>query len=456
MKRLLLLVLLSSAVLLCCTAPAVGPVACTEDDIAPAAHLAMQHINKYHHHGYKFQLNQTLDHKLEKTDDGCNIELHLDLLETKCHVVNPTPFEDCPLREEHDQEVMADCKVDMTVKSGEAKVTEYLCDTKQVKSNQEMVSMCPDCPILIPLNSTEGLKSVREAVNKFNENTTHQHYYILKEVGRITSGYMMMAGMAYYAEFALVETFCPMGTRIVIEACQPKCPDRARHAFCTSSYTRTNGLGSVECEYYPPLLVKRRHRVGIIIMVTIIMVTIIMIVMIVMDNNTIPMVKIILKDPLLILIIMVMVIEKNIIPMVKIILKDPLPMLMIMVMDPLPMLMAKDHLPMLMIMVMDPLPMLMAKDHLLMLMIMVMDPLPMLMAKDPHLAMEDGPTTNSSVRAMDFWPMLIQLSTRSAPGLILNPDTNQNCICPEIHTVPTQRKHYCLLCSEDFANTIYV
>ncbi|KAF3691378.1 Antihemorrhagic factor BJ46a Metalloproteinase inhibitor Precursor [Channa argus] len=253
MKRLLLLVLLSSAVLLCCTAPAVGPVACTEDDIAPAAHLAMQHINKYHHHGYKFQLNQTLDHKLEKTDDGCNIELHLDLLETKCHVVNPTPFEDCPLREEHDQEVMADCKVDMTVKSGEAKVTEYLCDTKQVKSNQEMVSMCPDCPILIPLNSTEGLKSVREAVNKFNENTTHQHYYILKEVGRITSGYMMMAGMAYYAEFALVETFCPMGTRIVIEACQPKCPDRARHAFCTSSYTRTNGLGSVECEYYPPL-----------------------------------------------------------------------------------------------------------------------------------------------------------------------------------------------------------
>lgn len=48
--------------------------------------------------------------------------------------------------------------------------------------------ICPDCPKLIPLNSPEGLKSVHEAVKKFNQNTTNQHIYILQEVGRIRSG----------------------------------------------------------------------------------------------------------------------------------------------------------------------------------------------------------------------------------------------------------------------------
>ncbi|KAK2815994.1 hypothetical protein Q5P01_026461 [Channa striata] len=253
MKRLLVLGLLSSAGLLCCAAPAVESVVCTGDGIGPAASLTMQHINKYHRHGYKFRFNDTLGHKLEKTDDGCNVELHLGLLETKCHVVNPTPFEDCPLREHYAREVMANCSVEVTVKSGEAKVVKYLCDTEQVLSNREMVQICPDCPVLIPLNSTEGLKSVHEAVKKFNENTTHQHYYILKEVGRISSGYIMMSGMNYYAEFALVETSCPVGSRIVIEACKPLCPDRAHHAFCRSSYSDTNGLGSLDCEFYPPL-----------------------------------------------------------------------------------------------------------------------------------------------------------------------------------------------------------
>lgn len=33
-----------------------------------------------------------------QADNGCNVELLLDLLETKCHVVNPQHFEDCELR----------------------------------------------------------------------------------------------------------------------------------------------------------------------------------------------------------------------------------------------------------------------------------------------------------------------------------------------------------------------
>uniref|UniRef100_A0A8P4GCL2 Cystatin fetuin-A-type domain-containing protein n=1 Tax=Dicentrarchus labrax TaxID=13489 RepID=A0A8P4GCL2_DICLA len=183
-----------------------------------------------------------------KVDEGCNIELQLHLLETTCHTVNPKHFEDCETRMETDQAVEANCTVMMTVTNNDAKVTKYECDTKQVK----IMMRCPDCPILIPLNNTNGLKSVHEAVTKFNQNSSNTHYYVLQEVGRIQSGYMMAAGMGYWAEFVLVETPCPWGSRIVPEACKPLCHDRAHHAFCRSSSTTQNGLGSVECEFYPP------------------------------------------------------------------------------------------------------------------------------------------------------------------------------------------------------------
>uniref|UniRef100_A0AAX7T1T4 Cystatin domain-containing protein n=1 Tax=Astatotilapia calliptera TaxID=8154 RepID=A0AAX7T1T4_ASTCA len=145
----------------------------------------------------------------------------------------------------------ANCTVLMTIKDGDADITKYECDTRQEKTNLEMVRICPDCPVLLPLNNSEGLKSVREATAEFNKNTSNQHYYILKEVGRISSGYIMGLGMNYYPEFALVETHCPMGSRIVIEACIPLCPNRARHAFCRSSYSSQNGLLSTECDFYP-------------------------------------------------------------------------------------------------------------------------------------------------------------------------------------------------------------
>ncbi|XP_026179362.1 alpha-2-HS-glycoprotein 1 [Mastacembelus armatus] len=253
MLRLLILVLLSSAVLICSAAPALEPVTCNEDNKTTAAHLATNHINEHHHHGYKFQLNEIQGIKLEKEDDGCSVQMQLDLLETKCHIVNPKEYEDCELREDHARAVMANCTVMMTVKTGDAKVIKYNCDTQQVKSNMEMARMCPDCPTLMPLNSPEGLTSVNEAVKQFNQNTTNQHYYVLQEVGRISSAYIMTTGMNYYAEFVLVETHCPMGSRIIPEACKPLCHDRAHHAFCHSSYSRTNGLGSVGCEFYPPL-----------------------------------------------------------------------------------------------------------------------------------------------------------------------------------------------------------
>ncbi|CAK6977972.1 alpha-2-HS-glycoprotein 1 isoform X2, partial [Scomber scombrus] len=223
----IILVLLSSAVLLCSAAPAFELVTCSENSHAAAARLAMHHINAHHDHGYKLRLGKTQGIKVVTVNGGCDVELHLKLLETKCHVVNPRHFEDCEIREEHERAVMADCTVKITVKMGHAKVTKYECETRQVKTDLEMMVMCPGCPQLIALDSLEGGRSVDEVVNKVNQNTTNKHYYILQETGRVESAYLMSVGMMYSAEVVLVETRCPMGSRIAIEACEPLCPDRA-------------------------------------------------------------------------------------------------------------------------------------------------------------------------------------------------------------------------------------
>uniref|UniRef100_A0A668TFP2 Cystatin domain-containing protein n=1 Tax=Oreochromis aureus TaxID=47969 RepID=A0A668TFP2_OREAU len=156
-----------------------------------------------------------------QVDGGCNVKLQLDLRETKCHTTNPKPFEDCEIREET---ARVNAKHDFW---NPLNVHSLQFFAFAVNTNSEMVRICPDCPVLLPLNDSEGLKSVHEATTEFNKNTSNQHYYILKEVGRISSGYIMTSGMNYYAEFALVETHCPVGSRIVIEACTPLCPDRA-------------------------------------------------------------------------------------------------------------------------------------------------------------------------------------------------------------------------------------
>ena len=38
-----------------------------------------------------------------QVDGGCDVVLQLDLLETKCHIVNPQHFEDCEIREESER-----------------------------------------------------------------------------------------------------------------------------------------------------------------------------------------------------------------------------------------------------------------------------------------------------------------------------------------------------------------
>ncbi|XP_020502570.1 alpha-2-HS-glycoprotein 1 [Labrus bergylta] len=253
MKGFSTLVLLFSAVLLCHSAPALEPVTCTSENVNAAARLAMHHIDMHHSHGYKFRLLDIKGNKMEETDTGCNIELKLGLGETQCHVVNPKHFEDCEYSGASDGSVMSSCTVMMTVVESDAQVTSYSCETQREISKEELSLTCPDCPVIMALNDKEGLNAALEAVKEFNKNTTNQNYFVLQDVGRLKLGYIMSQGMRHFSEIALVESNCPLFSRIVPAACKALCSHRAQHAVCRSSYSKTSKLVSLRCEYYPAL-----------------------------------------------------------------------------------------------------------------------------------------------------------------------------------------------------------
>ncbi|XP_023998696.1 alpha-2-HS-glycoprotein 1 [Salvelinus sp. IW2-2015] len=130
------------------------------------------------------------------------------------------------------QQVNAHCNVTLSITEGIAEVSKHSCNTEPV-SAEKVIRMCPDCPVLLPLHSPEGLESVKAGLRQFNMDHNYTSYFKLMEVGRIISGYMMMTGMYYNAELAIVETECNAKSRIDTQACKPLCPDEAVRQLAT-------------------------------------------------------------------------------------------------------------------------------------------------------------------------------------------------------------------------------
>ncbi|CAL8348015.1 unnamed protein product [Gadus morhua 'NCC'] len=242
-----LVLLLSAAVALCGAAPALEPVTCSVDGLeTTAVRFAIQHINQQQDHGYKFKLSEVIVVSPTQKVQGCSIVMRVNLQETKCHSSDPKHFEDCEVRHAGGTVVMAGCVVVLSVQGDVASVVSHKCGTTK---DEEELRMCPDCPRLQDLTNVEGLQRIGGVIRKYNVLNATEHYFVLSDVGRMSASYIMGVGMNYVAEFAMVETHCPVGSRIAPEACTPLCPDRARHIFCKNS---ENPRGSrLYCETYP-------------------------------------------------------------------------------------------------------------------------------------------------------------------------------------------------------------
>ncbi|XP_074009873.1 alpha-2-HS-glycoprotein [Numenius arquata] len=230
-------------------APPPAPLGCDDPESEAAAEFAVNYINGHSHHGYKFALNR-IDN-IRVVPQGLNNDimfLELDLLETTCHILNPTPLANCTVRSFTQHAVEGDCDVKLQKLDGKLSVLASKCHS-HADSSEDLLQMCPDCPLLASLNNTEVLATVTAALNEHNSNSADPYLQLL-EIGRARIQYHPAHSVS--VEFAVAATNCSAGeAKDNVEACQLLPEDQSNFGFCTASrLIRPSEDLRVDCQLY--------------------------------------------------------------------------------------------------------------------------------------------------------------------------------------------------------------
>uniref|UniRef100_A0A8C9FD15 Alpha 2-HS glycoprotein n=1 Tax=Pavo cristatus TaxID=9049 RepID=A0A8C9FD15_PAVCR len=200
------------------TAPAAPPppLGCDDPETEAAAELAVNYINGHSHHGYKFALNRIEQVRvLPQVSEELILFLELDLLETTCHILNPTPLVNCSVRTFEQHAVEGDCDVKLQKLNGQFSVLASKCHS-HADSAEDIHEVCPDCPLLASLNDTDVLATVSSALNDYNSKTPDAYLRLL-EIGRA----LKQVTARTIVEFAVAATNCTsQQAKDNLEACQ--------------------------------------------------------------------------------------------------------------------------------------------------------------------------------------------------------------------------------------------
>ncbi|NXM43086.1 FETUA protein, partial [Gymnorhina tibicen] len=226
-----------------------APLGCDDPESVAAAEAAVNYINGHSHHGYKFALNRIED--IRVVPQGPNndiIFLELELLETRCPVLSPTPLANCTVRSFAEHAVEGDCDVKLQKVDGTLSVLASKCHSR-ADSSEDILKVCPDCPLLARLNDTEVLEVVSAALNDYNSKTTDSYLRLL-EIGRAKIQYHPVHAVA--AEFAVGATNCSAEeAKANAGACQLLPEDQSNFGFCTAVMVKGPSQDlQVDCQLY--------------------------------------------------------------------------------------------------------------------------------------------------------------------------------------------------------------
>ncbi|NXC82798.1 FETUA protein, partial [Cercotrichas coryphoeus] len=226
-----------------------APLGCDDPESEAAAEFAVNYINGHNHHGYKFALNRIED--IRVVHQGPNndiIFLELDLLETKCPILSPTPLANCTVRSFAEHAVEGDCDVKLQKVDGTLSVVASKCHS-HADSSEDIRKVCPDCPLLAKMNNTEVLETVSAALNDYNSKTTDSYLRLL-EIGRAKIQYHPVHIVA--TEFAVGATNCSAEeAKANVGACQLLPEDQSNFGFCTAVMVKGPSQDlQVDCQLY--------------------------------------------------------------------------------------------------------------------------------------------------------------------------------------------------------------
>lgn len=185
-------------------APVLRLPKCDDPEVEEAALAAVDYINQHLHQGYKHTLNRIDKVKVwPRRPSGEVFQLDIDTLETTCHALDPTPLANCSVRQQTAHAVEGDCDFHVLKLDGQFSVLSAKCESTP-DSAEDVHRVCPDCPLLIPLNDSRVTHAADAALAAFNAQNNGA-YYQLMEVARAQ---FVPLPASTYVEFAVGATDC--------------------------------------------------------------------------------------------------------------------------------------------------------------------------------------------------------------------------------------------------------
>ncbi|XP_012497162.1 PREDICTED: alpha-2-HS-glycoprotein [Propithecus coquereli] len=212
---------------------------CDDPETEQAAQAAVDYINSHLLQGYKHTLNQIDKVKVwPRRPFGEIFELEIDTLETTCHVLDPTPLANCSVRQLVEHAVEGDCDLRILKQDGKFSVTFAKCDSSP-DSAEDVRKVCPDCPLLAPLNDSRVVHAVEAALAAFNAQSNGSYFQLVE----ISRAQLVPLPVSTRVEFAVAATDC-----VAKEVTDPaKCNLLAekQYGFCKATITEKLGQEEV-------------------------------------------------------------------------------------------------------------------------------------------------------------------------------------------------------------------
>ncbi|XP_068820899.1 alpha-2-HS-glycoprotein isoform X2 [Capricornis sumatraensis] len=178
--------------------------ACDDPDTEQAALAAVDYINKHLPRGYKHTLNQIDSVKVwPRRPTGEVYDIEIDTLETTCHVLDPTPLANCSVRQQTEHAVEGDCDIHVLKQDGQFSVLFTKCDSSP-DSAEDVRKLCPDCPLLAPLNDSRVVHAAEVALATFNAQNNGSYFQLVE----ISRAQFVPLPVSVSVEFAVAATDC--------------------------------------------------------------------------------------------------------------------------------------------------------------------------------------------------------------------------------------------------------
>ncbi|KAG8516014.1 Alpha-2-HS-glycoprotein [Galemys pyrenaicus] len=208
---------------------------CDDPETEQVAGVAMNYINDNLFQSYKVILNQIDKVKVwNRRPNGEVYELELDTLETTCHALDPTPVENCTVRQVAEHAVEGDCDVQVLKQNGQFTVLTARCDSNP-DSAEDVRKVCPNCPLLAQTNDTSVVVAVEKALAAFNAQSNGS-YYQLVETSR---GQVVPVPPYTYVEFVVAATDCV--AKEVTDPAVCKLLAEKQYGFCKGTHIQRLG-----------------------------------------------------------------------------------------------------------------------------------------------------------------------------------------------------------------------